>query len=80
MAQLLLVTATGPADATRASVPFHIAANGAGAAGIESAVVLAGDAVDLIKSEVAENVRGIGIPPLVDLLRGCLEKQIPIHV
>jgi predicted peroxiredoxin len=80
MARLLFVTATGAQDATRASVPFHIAANGAAAAAIDSAIVLAGDSVELLKPEVAAGVRGVGIPALADLLRACAEKRIPIHV
>ena len=80
MARLLIVTATGANDPTRASVPFHVAANGAANGGIDCAIALAGDAVELLKPEVSESLRGVGIPPFSDLLRGCVEKQIPIHV
>jgi predicted peroxiredoxin len=80
MAKLLIVASTGPSDPTRASIPFHIAVNGAAAAGMECGIALAGDAADLMKQEVAAEVRGVGVPPLQDLLRGCAEKGIRLHV
>jgi predicted peroxiredoxin len=80
MAKLLIVTSTGPQDPTRASIPFHIAVNGAVPAGQECAVALAGDATDLLKQDVARGVRGVGIPPLADLLTGCAQKGIRFYV
>jgi predicted peroxiredoxin len=77
---LLIVTATGPQDPTRASVPFHIAVNGAGPAGVEVAVVLAGDAAELVKPDVIANVLGIGLPPLRDLMDKCLEQNVHVYV
>jgi len=67
-------------DPTRASIPFHIAANGAAASGVESAVILAGDAAGLLGPGVPESVRGVGIPPLADLLAKCGAAGIPIYV
>jgi predicted peroxiredoxin len=80
MAQLLISTSTGPADPTRASIAFHIAANGSGTAGVTCAIALAGDATEIAKPEVAAGVRGVGIPPLADLLEKCRAAAIPIHV
>lgn len=80
MPGLLIVASTGPSDPTRASIPFHIAANGAAAAGIECAVAFAGDATELLKPDVAAGVHGLGIPPLADLLAGCRQKGIRFHV
>lgn len=80
MPKLLIVASTGAADPTRASIPFHIAANGAAAAGMECGVALAGDAADLIKSEVAAGVHGIGIPPLAELLEGCRTRGVAVYV
>jgi len=77
---LLIVTAAGPQDPTRASVPFHIAVNGARPAGVEVAVVLAGDAAELVKPDVIANVLGLGIPPLRDLLDKCLEQDVHFYV
>lgn len=80
MAKLLIVTSTGPGDATRASIPFHLAVNGAAAAGQECAVALAGDATEVLKQEVSQTVRGVGVPPLGDLLAGCAQKGIRLYV
>lgn len=80
MATMLIVATTGPTDATRASLPFHIAVNGADASGVECAVVLAGDATGLLKDDVADGVRGLGVPPLSDLLRACADRGMAFHV
>lgn len=77
---LLIVAATGADDPTRASIPFHIAANGAGPASVECAVAFAGDAADLIKPDVIAGVRGVGIPPLRELMDKCLSQKIRFYV
>ena len=80
MAGLLIVTSTGPENPTRASVPFHIAVNGARPAGTEVAVALAGDAAELLKPDVIANVVGLGVPPLRDLLDKCLDLDVRVYV
>lgn len=80
MAKLLIVATGGAQDPTRASLPFHIAVNGAVPAGQECGVALAGDATELLKREVAQSVRGVGVPPLADLLAGCAQKEIRFYV
>lgn len=77
---MLIVTATGPEEPTRASVPFHIAVNGAKPNGTDVAVALAGDAADLVKPDVIANVIGVGIPPLRDLIDKCLEQELRVYV
>ena len=80
MAKLAIVGSTGASDPTRASIPFHIAVNGAHAGGTEVLVILAGDAAGLLKEGVPEQVNGLGVPPLAALLARCTEARIPIHV
>jgi predicted peroxiredoxin len=80
MAKLLITATAGPADPTRASIPFHIGANGAGASGVEYALALAGDATELLKPGVADGVRGLGIPPLQDLMAKCKNQGIRVYV
>jgi len=80
VAGLLIVTAAGPEDPTRASVPFHIAVNGARPAGVEAAIALAGDAAELVKPDVIANVVGLGVPPLRDLLDKCLDQNVSVYV
>lgn len=79
MAKVLIVTATGPADATRASIPFHIGVNGIAASGNPCGIALTGDATDLLKEE-HRDLRGVGVPPLADLLTGCVERAVDVYV
>jgi len=79
MATILIVTATGPTDVTRASVPFHIGVNGVAASGNRCGIALAGDATDLVKEE-HRDLRGVGVPPLADLLTGCIEQGVDVYV
>ena len=80
MPKLLMIASSGSQDPTRASIPFHIAANGAAAAGMESGVALAGDATELLKPEVRDSVRGVGVPPLADLVSACRDKGVKLYV
>ncbi len=80
MAKLLVTTVVGPQDPTRASLPFHIAVNGAAKNGTETAMAMAGDAIDLLKPGVAETVKGVGVPPFAELLAGCKANGIKIFV
>jgi predicted peroxiredoxin len=80
VAGLLIVTAAGPEEPTRASVPFHIAVNGARPTGTEVAVALAGDAAELVKPDVIANVVGLGVPPLRELLDKCLDQDVRVYV
>jgi predicted peroxiredoxin len=77
---LLIVTATGPQDPTRASVAFHIAVNGAKPQGIEVAIALAGDAAELVKPDIIASVLGLGVPPLRDLIDKCLDQNVRVYV
>ncbi len=78
--RILYLTSTGAADPTRASLAFHLAANGAAEAGYDADIVLAGDASELVIAGVADQVRGVGIPPLSELLEKVTAKGIPVHV
>jgi len=80
MSGLLIVGATGSLDATRASIPFHIAVNGAVPAGVKVSVAFAGDAAELLKPEVIAAVRGVGIPPLRELMDKCIAQAVPFYV
>lgn len=80
MPGLLIVASTGAQDPTRATIPFHIAVNGARPNGTECAIALAGDAAELIKPDVIANVLGLGIPPLRDLIDKCVEQNVRVYV
>ena len=78
--RILYLSAPGPADPTRASLAFHLAANGAAEAGYAAEIVLVGDAADLVTGDAAAGVRGVGIPPLAELLAKVGDRGIPVHV
>ncbi len=80
MAKLLITVVTGPEDPTRVSLGFHMAVNGAVKNQIDTSVALAGDAIELLKPGAAAMVRGIGVPPLADLLSGCVAAGVRIFV
>jgi len=78
--KLFISTTVGREDPTRASIPFHIALNGASATGTECGVAFAGDATELLRPDVGETVRGVGVPPLKVLLEGLIAKGVPFYV
>ena len=78
--KILYLAVTGASDPTRASLPLHIAANGSVEAGQECAVVLAGDATELVSRGTAERVEGVGVPPLKELFQKLVDHQVPVYV
>jgi predicted peroxiredoxin len=78
--RILYVASSGPDDPTRASIPLHIAANGSVEAGQDCAVVLAGDATELVSQDTAERVEGVGVPPARELLRKLVDNEVPVYV
>ncbi len=78
--RILYLATAGAADPTRASIPLHVAANGSVGEGQECAVVLVGDATELVSRENAERVEGVGIPPATELLQKLLDNRVPVFV
>jgi predicted peroxiredoxin len=78
--RILYLATSGASDPTKASIALHIAANGSVEAGQECAVVLVGDAVELVSRETADRVEGVGIPPARDLFRKLRENEVPVFV
>ena len=78
--KVLYLWSAGAQDATRASIPAHLAANGSVAEGQECGVVLVGDATELVARDKAEQVKGVGIPPLQELLQKLVDNAVPVYV
>lgn len=78
--KVLYLATTGAGDPTKASIPLHIAANGSVEIGQECAVVLAGDATELVSRDTAEGVEGVGVPPARELFQKLLDNQVPVYV
>ena len=76
----LYIGTAGAADATRASIPLHLAVNGSVEVGHETAVALLGDAAELLSQETVDELEGVGIPPIRELMAKLLEHDVPVFV
>jgi hypothetical protein len=70
----------GTSDATRASLPLHLAANGSVEVGHEAAVVLGGDATELLLGDNANGLEGTGVPPMRELVAKLREHEVPVFI
>lgn len=78
MARILIIASHGYEDPTRAGLAF-LAAKGAVEAGHRPEIVLAGDGAALAKQTIAENVLGVGIPPLKELVAFAVQNKVPVY-
>lgn len=78
--KMLYIVTKGTDDATLASVPLHIAANGSLEVGQEVSVVLAGDGTDLVIEDNAQRLEGLGVPPMRELMSKLREHEVPVYV
>jgi predicted peroxiredoxin len=78
--KMLYIVTKGTDDATLASVPLHIAANGSLEIGQEVSVVLAGDGTDLVIGDNAQQLEGVGVPPMRELVGKLREHEVPVYV
>ena len=70
----------GAGDATRASVPLHLAANGSVEVGQETSIILGGDAAELLLGDTIETMEGVGVPPARELLAKLRDHAVPVFV
>ena len=78
--KIVYFCSAGTADPTRASIPLHLAANGSVEVGQEAAVVLAGDAAEILLEDNAEQLEGVGVPPARELLAKLRDHEVPVYV
>jgi len=71
---------TGASDATRASIPLHLAVNGSAEIGHDMEIILAGDAAEIILGDNASTMEGVGLPPMSELVEKILKHKIPVYV
>lgn len=76
---LLCVGLHATDDPTLAVLPF-VTALGAKSTDIDVEIALIGEAVYLMKDEVAKNVHGVGFAPFTELLDKTIAAEIPIWV
>jgi len=79
MAKILYASSFGSDDPTRATIPF-IAASGAVEAGHEPEIVLLGEATYLVKEGMADEIQGVGFPPLKELIGKLRDHGVPVYV
>jgi predicted peroxiredoxin len=79
MASDLFIGMHGSEDPTKATFPFLMAV-GALDAGHKTGIILIGDAVVLMNSTVADNVQGVGFPPLKELMAKVVAAKVPIYI
>lgn len=77
---VLYISATGPLDATRASIPIHLAVNGSLEAGQQASLLLLGDGSQLIVGDTLNATTGVGIPAMAELVKKARERELPIFV
>lgn len=70
----------GTADPTRASIPLHLAANGSVEVGQDTAIILGGDAAELLLADNAQTLEGVGVPPFRELLAKLRDHAVPVFV
>ena len=78
--KFIYVATKGASDATLASIPFHIAANGSVEVGHDTSVVLAGDAAEVAVGDNVQTIEGVGVPPMRDLVAKLREHSVPVYV
>jgi predicted peroxiredoxin len=76
--RIVYMATAGSKDPTRASIPWHLAVNGSIEVGQETAVVLAGDATELLVG--AESIEGLGVPPMRELVEKARSHQLSVYV
>ncbi len=78
--RILYLMTTGSADATKASMPVHLAVNGSAAIGDQPEIFVAGDGTEILIGDTIASVLGVGVPAMTDLLALVREQRIPVHV
>jgi predicted peroxiredoxin len=78
--KFVYIVTRGASDATAASIPLHLAANGSVEVGHDVGVVLAGDGAEIVIGDNAESMEGVGVPPVRDLLTKLRDNSVPVYV
>ena len=79
MARILYLGTNGSNDPTKAGLVF-VAANGASEAGHEPVIGLAGEGVVLMKDAIAANTKGLGWPPVKELMATAVANGTQLHI
>lgn len=78
--KFVYMATAGSDDPTKASLPLHLAANGSVEVGHECALILAGDATEMLLEDNLEQMQGIGVQPVRELLAKLRDHSVPVYV
>ena len=78
--KFVYMVTSGTGDPTKASLPLHLAANGSVEVGHDVAVLFAGDATEMLLGDNVEQMQGIGVPPVRELLAKLRDHSVPVYV
>lgn len=78
--KFVYMVTTGTDDPTKASLPLHLAANGSVEVGHDTSVLLAGDATEMLLGENLEQMQGIGVAPVRELVAKLSDHSVPVFV
>ncbi|MGN6168987.1 MAG: hypothetical protein ACTHQQ_12585 [Solirubrobacteraceae bacterium] len=78
--KFVYMVTTGTDDPTKASLPLHLAANGSVEVGHDSAVILVGDATEMLFGDNLDQMQGIGVPPARELVAKLRDHSVPVYV
>ncbi len=75
--KFLFTSTYGSENPTRSTLAW-LQAKGAVEAGHQATISLVGDSVVVLREEVAENIQGVGLPPLKELITFARENKITV--
>jgi predicted peroxiredoxin len=78
--KFVYMVTSGTGDPTKASLPLHLAANGSVEVGHDVAVLLAGDATEMLLGDNVDQMQGIGVPPVRELMAKLRDHSVPVYV
>jgi predicted peroxiredoxin len=78
--KFVYIVTAGTDDPTKASLPLHLAANGSVEVGHDSALILVGDATEMLLGDHVDRMQGIGVPPVRELLAKLRDHSVPVYV
>lgn len=78
--RVLYISTAGQTDATKASIPWHMAVNGSVEVGHETVLLLAGDAAELLVDDTVDTLQGVGVPPLSEMAAKARDHELPVYV
>ena len=78
--KFVYMVTTGTDDPTKASLPLHLAANGSVEVGHDSALILVGDATEMLLGDNLDQMQGIGVPSVRELLAKLRDHSVPVYV